>query len=96
MLAFPGVVVGVIYAFVMLAATHVLRRTKFFDGNITPKTYLRASMFLTLVMCILMMTVEDPPISGAWLILFFMGFQIIAIVTSYLAPEDHWHSAETQ
>ncbi|WP_312978565.1 hypothetical protein [Corynebacterium sp.] len=96
MLAFPGVVVGVIYAFVMLAATVALRRTKFFKGNITPQAYLRASMFLTLVMCILMMTVEEPPISGAWLVLFFMGFQIIAIVTSYLAPEDHRHAAEEQ
>ncbi len=94
--AFPGAVLGIIYAFAMLAATHVLRRTKFFKGNITPKTYLRASMFLTLVMCILMIAVEDPPISGAWLILFFMGFQIIAIVTSYLAPEDHRHAAEEQ
>lgn len=94
--AFPGIVVGVIYAFVMLAATHVLRRTRFFKGNITPKAYLRASMFLTLVVCILMMVVEDPPITGAWLILFFMGFQIIAIVTSYLAPEDHRHAAKEQ
>lgn len=94
MTAFPGAVLGVIYDFMMLAATHVLRRTRFFKGNITPKTYLRASMFLTLVVCVLMLTVEEPPVSGAWLIFFFMGFQIIAIVTSYLAPEDPRPSAE--
>lgn len=96
MLAFPGVIVGVIYALVMLAVTVVLRRTKFFNGSITPKTYLRVTTLLTLAVCILMMVVEEPPILGAWLLLFFMGFQLIAIVTSYLAPEDHRHAAEEQ
>lgn len=86
--AFPGTVIGVIYAFVMLAATIVLRLTRFFNGSITSKAYLRVTTFLTLVVCILMVAVEEGPVLGAWVILFFVGFQIIAIVTSYLAPRD--------
>lgn len=88
MALFPGVVLGIVYACVMLAATHVLRRTKFFKGNITPKTYLRVTMILSLAMCVFMLIVDHSMRSGPWIILFLVGFQAVAVVTSYLAPEE--------
>lgn len=96
MLPSPGIIVGVIYALVMLGATVVLRRTEFFNGSITAKAYLRVTTLLTLVVCILMIALEEGPVLGAWVILFFMGFQLIAIVTSYLAPKDPRLLAQVQ
>lgn len=92
----PGIIVGVIYPLVMLGATVVLRRTEFFNGSITAKAYLRVTTLLTLVVSIFMIALSEGSVLGAWVILFFMGFQVIAIVTSYLTPEDPRLLAEVQ
>lgn len=45
-------------------------------------------MILSLAMCVFMLIVDHSMRSGPWIILFLVGFQAVAVVTSYLAPEE--------
>lgn len=92
MYAIPGLVVGLWYAGAMLILSLILGRTKRFRGRITPAAYLRVSMFLTLIVCMFIITVDGEQNPKGRLIFFFIGFQIIVILTSYFPPEEQ-HSA---
>ncbi|WP_312978567.1 hypothetical protein [Corynebacterium sp.] len=87
--ALPGLVVGTWYAGAMLILTLILGRTKRFRGSITPVVYLRVSMFLVLALCTADVIVEPGQESGPWLFFFFLGFQIIVLLTSFFPPEKH-------
>ena len=51
--------------------------------------YLRVSVFLTLALCIIELIVDPGQKSGAWLVFFFLGFQIIVLLTSFFPPEKY-------
>lgn len=89
MYALPGLVLGFWYAGAMLILSLILGRTKRFKGSITPAVYLRVSVFLVLAMCIIDLIVDPSQKSGGWLVFFFLGFQIIVLLTSYFPPEKY-------
>ncbi|WP_145942636.1 hypothetical protein [Corynebacterium glyciniphilum] len=84
-----GLIFGGLYLFVMLMAVvglRLLSRAKIFTATITAKTYLRGSVLVALALCVVDLILEPNQESGPWLIFFLLGFQIIALATSYLEP----------
>lgn len=86
--AMPGFVLGLWYAGAMLILTLILGRTKRFVGSITPAVYLRGGIYLTLALCAADLVLEPGQESGPWLV-FFLGFQVAVLLTSFFPPEKH-------
>lgn len=88
MTAFPGIVLGVIFSFVLIAINYALVRFSQGGKRISPKNFLRASIVATLALAVLPLIFDEGLKDGAWAIFFFIGFQTIALVTSFFLPDE--------
>lgn len=89
MTAFPGIVLGVIFSFVLVAINYALVRFSRGKKRISPKIFLRVSILATLALAVLPLIFDEGLKDGAWAIFFFIGFQTIALVTSFFLPDEH-------
>lgn len=87
LVAMPGFVLGIMYAGAMFILTLILNCTDRFKDSITPTLYLRGGLLVTLALCLLDLILEPGQESGPWLIFFFLGFQIVVILTSFFPPD---------
>lgn len=94
MTAFPGIVLGIIFSFTLIVLNYSIVKFSKNRGSVSAKNFLRLSIVATFVLATLVLIFDEGLRDGAWAIFFFIGFQFVTLVTSFLLSDER-NSAHT-